>query len=201
LTDAAAPPKQALSSTDTSKDSGALGAIIPTAIGCCRLVAQQSGVVLRIIHRPGTLRSYIGEFPSILRVLYWPRLEVEFMTKRMLSFSSEKHVGTHHEMIIYKLFGNLRGSPHAYEFQEELRGKIADGLSRIVIDLENVEKIDSAGLGILASVMWSASQAGGGMVLASIPPIVEKLLGIAMLLDRIERADTREAAIAMLDQA
>jgi len=106
------------------------------------------------------------------------------MSKRKLSFSSEILEGTDSQIIVYTLFGYLYGSPHSYEFQEEVRGKIASGVSRIVIDLEAVEKIDSAGLGILASVMWSASQAGGGMVLAAVPPTVEKLLGIAMLLDR-----------------
>jgi anti-anti-sigma factor len=126
-------------------------------------------------------------------------LEVEVMTKRKLSFSSEVPEGTANEMIVYTLFGCLYGSPESYEFQEEVRENIAGGVSRIVIDLESVEKIDSAGLGILASVMWSASQAGGGMVLASVPPTVKKLLGIAMLLDRIDHADTREAAIAMLE--
>jgi anti-anti-sigma factor len=127
-------------------------------------------------------------------------LEVETMSKRKLSFSSEIPEGTDRQIIVYTLYGYLYGSPPSYEFQDEVRGKIAGGVSRIVIDLEAVEKIDSAGLGILASVMWSASQAGGGMVLASVPPTVEKLLGIAMLLDRIDHAETCEKAIALLDR-
>ena len=37
------------------------------------------------------------------------------------------------------------------------------------------------------------------MVLASVPKQVEKLLGIVMLLDHIDHADDRAAAIAMLE--
>ena len=65
---------------------------------------------------------------------------------------------------------------------------------------QDEDTLDSAGIGILASVMWSASQAGGGMVLASLPATVEKLLGIVMLLDRIDHADSRESALAKLRQ-
>ncbi len=118
------------------------------------------------------------------------------MVKKKFEFSSESpDDGT----IIYTLTGFLFGSSEAYGFQEGLREKIASGVKKIVIDLAAVERIDSAGLGILASVMWSASQAGGQMVLTELPKQVEKLLDMALLLDRIDHADSREAALAMLE--
>jgi anti-anti-sigma factor len=86
----------------------------------------------------------------------------------------------------------------AYEFQDEVRRKVAGGSRKIVIDLAGVERIDSCGIGILASRMWSASQVNGGMVLAAVPRQVEKLLQIVMLLDHIDHAVSREAAIALL---
>ena len=123
------------------------------------------------------------------------------MTKKRLEYGSETVVGTGYEVIVYTLTGALMGMPTSYELQDEVRGRIADGAHRIVLDLEGVTKIDSAGVGILASLMWSASQAGANLVLATLPPTVEKILGIAMLLERIDHADSRAAAIAMLGPA
>jgi len=121
------------------------------------------------------------------------------MTKRTLQYSSESPAGSGRGLIVYALKGHLCGTPPSYEFQDEVREKIGAGTRKIVIDLGGVERIDSCGIGILASLMWSASQAGGGMVLASVPKHVEKLLGIVMLLDHIDHADDRAAAIAMLE--
>lgn len=104
-------------------------------------------------------------------------------------------------IVIYAPSGPLCGTSPSYELLEEIRGQIAGGTNKIVIDLARVEKIDSCGIGILASVMWSASEAGGKMVLASVPPYVERLLGIVMLLDRIDHADDRAAAIALLESS
>jgi len=123
------------------------------------------------------------------------------MTKSALEFTSETADGTEHAIAVYALSGSLCGTAPSYELLEEIRRQIAGGTNRIVIDLARAEKIDSCGIGILAAVMWSASQAGGKMVLASVPPYVEKLLGIVMLLDRIDHADSREQAIAILESS
>lgn len=121
------------------------------------------------------------------------------MVKRPLEYSSEAQ-GHGGDVLVYVLKGALVGSTHSYEVQEEVRRAIVGGARRLVLDLEGVTKIDSAGVGILASLMWSASQAGAGLVIAALPPTVEKILGIAMLLDRIDHADSRDAAIAKLER-
>jgi len=100
---------------------------------------------------------------------------------------------------IYALSGALFASDDAYAFQQQVRDEIAAGARKIVIDLSAVEKIDSSGIGILVALMWSASRAGGGLVLAAIPPRVEKILEIAKLLDHIDHAESEAAALTMLD--
>jgi anti-sigma B factor antagonist len=101
---------------------------------------------------------------------------------------------------VFSLKGSLFGSTDAYAFQQQVRDRIGEGASKVVIDLSGVDKIDSSGIGILVAVMWSASRAGGGMVLASIPPKVEKILEIAMLLDHIDHADSVDAALELLQR-
>ncbi len=102
---------------------------------------------------------------------------------------------------VITLSGNLFGTSRGYELQNEVREKISGGSTRIVLDLAAVDRIDSSGIGILMTMMWSASQAGGRFVLASIPPRVEKVLGIVMLLDHIDHAGSVQEALAKLEGA
>jgi len=102
---------------------------------------------------------------------------------------------------VYTLTGDLYSNTDGYGFQEEVRGKIAAGAKGIVIDLAGVKRIDSSGIGILVAVMWSASNAGGKLVLAALSPKVHDVLSIAMLLDHIDHADSTEEALAKLEAA
>lgn len=103
------------------------------------------------------------------------------------------------QTLICRLHGDLYGSPEAYAFQDDLRDRIAAGRRKVVLDLAQAGKIDSSGVGILVALMWSCYQAKGAMVLASLPPIIEKVLGIAMLLDRMTHAGSVDEALAKLD--
>jgi len=100
---------------------------------------------------------------------------------------------------IYTLSGNFFGSPEGYAFQETVRQNIAAGARRVIIDLEKIDRIDSSGIGILMALMWSASQAGAGLVLAAVSPTVEKVLSVAMLLEHIEHAGSVDEALSKLD--
>ena len=90
------------------------------------------------------------------------------MTSTRLEFTKETFDDL--GIVLYAPTGSLCGTAPSYELLEEIRSQIASGNTKIVIDLERVDRIDSCGIGILASVMWSASQAGGKMVVASVPP-------------------------------
>jgi anti-anti-sigma factor len=100
---------------------------------------------------------------------------------------------------IYTLSGDLYGNSGGYAFQEEVRQRIAGGATGVIIDLSDVAKMDSAGIGILVAIMWSASNAGGKLVLAALSPKVRDLLSIAMLMDHIDHADSVQEALAKLD--
>jgi anti-anti-sigma factor len=122
------------------------------------------------------------------------------MVRTPLEYRREIAQGTDHEIVVFTLFGDLCGRTRSYELQDEVRSAVASGSRWIVVDLAAVPKIDSAGVGILASLMWSASQAGGGLVMVAVPSKIEKVLEIAMLLDRIDHADSVQEAIGILDR-
>ena len=107
---------------------------------------------------------------------------------------------THGDQVrIFTLSGNFVGSKDAYAFQDEVRQVASSGIRGIVIDFATVQRIDSAGVGIVVAMMWSASQAGGRLILAALPERIREVLSIAMLLDHVDHTDTVQEALAKLD--
>jgi len=115
--------------------------------------------------------------------------------RKRLEFSAEPY----DDAWVYTVSGDLHGTGGGYEFQDDVRERVVTGARKIVVDLSSVNRIDSSGIGILVTVMWSASKAGGGLVLAGLQERVEKVLSIAMLLDHIDHADTVDAALRKLE--
>lgn len=98
--------------------------------------------------------------------------------------------------LLYRLSGWLYGTKSGYAFQEEVRQKVASGSKRFVIDLTDVQRIDSCGIGILAASIFSAQKAGAGMVLAAMPANIQRMLGLTMFLDHVAHADSVDEAMA-----
>lgn len=73
-------------------------------------------------------------------------------------------------------------APAALQFKEDMRGLTADGTGRFVLDLAQVEFIDSSGLGAVVAAMKQLSP-GQSLELAALQPIVEKVF-------RLTRMDT-----------
>jgi len=65
--------------------------------------------------------------------------------------------------------------------KEKIFLEIADGNSKMVLDLKKVQEMDSSGLGALLFGKRQASNAGGNIVLVSVSPAVQSLLRIAQL--------------------
>lgn len=73
-------------------------------------------------------------------------------------------------------------------------GTLAAGRKRIVLNLGNVDYIDSAGLGILVASAASARNAGGELKLVSLTRRVRDLMQITRLSTLFEVYDTVEKA-------
>ena len=100
---------------------------------------------------------------------------------------------------VYTASGHLYGLSGGYAFQDEVRQTVAAGARKIVVDLSSVKSIDSSGVGILMTIMFSTSQAGGGVVMAGLPQKLKDVLSMAMLLEHIDHAATVDEALAKLD--
>ncbi len=81
----------------------------------------------------------------------------------------------------------------AIQFKEDMRKETLEGPSRVILDLAQVEFIDSSGLGAIVAAM---KQLGGGrrLDLAGLTPTVEKVF-------RLTRMDTVFNLFPTLDDA
>ncbi len=76
------------------------------------------------------------------------------------------------------------------------RSLIAEGKKKIVLNMNNVEYIDSAGLGILVATHVSAQIQGASLKLSNLGRKFHEVLQITKLLTVFEVCDTEAAAVA-----
>ena len=92
-----------------------------------------------------------------------------------------------------------RGSIVYREEAAGLTGQVSELLSdygRVVLNLSEVESVDSSGLGSLAMICLFAKATGSRVSLCSVPPQVQKLLHLTNLRTVLEIHPTEAAALA-----
>lgn len=100
------------------------------------------------------------------------------------------------QAVVIHLHGRLRGKPECFEFQETARKSAGTG-RRLVLDLGDVERVDSAGVGILATLYTSAQNGGGELVLAALRPEVHRVLDVLWFLRVLRHTGTVGEALAL----
>jgi anti-anti-sigma factor len=73
---------------------------------------------------------------------------------------------------------------------------LASGATRIVVNLEQVNYVDSAGLGALIEMHRKTKAKGGGLKLCQLRPKLREALEMARLLPLFETAPSETAAVA-----
>jgi anti-sigma B factor antagonist len=98
----------------------------------------------------------------------------------------------------------VRGEIHvssAPELSDCLASVMERGVTALVLDLSEVEFIDSTGLSVLLNVLRRLTQRGGSLVIVCTNPTVLRLFEITRLESTFDIVSTREEAIARLRQA
>lgn len=99
-----------------------------------------------------------------------------------------RHDGT---TTVVELSGRF-DAPTAPNVKAQLVGLIASGQSKLVINLGNVDFIDSAGLGVLVSCLRRCVANGGDLCLAEVPEFARSIFELTRL-TRVFRIDQSEA--------
>jgi anti-sigma B factor antagonist len=100
------------------------------------------------------------------------------------------------QTLIFGLKGKIMGGPESLEFHEQLKKAIASGQKKIVLDLGDVEWMNSSGLGLLISALTTTRNAGGEMKLARATDKINSLLVITKLNSVFETLPTVDNAVA-----
>ena len=105
---------------------------------------------------------------------------------------SERLMG---DVAILDLSGKLMGGPpDSDKFKEKIYDLIDRGINKVVVDLGEVRRMNSSGLGILISTFTSLKNKDGNLKLAAINETMEGILVMTKLNTIFETYDTSEGA-------
>ena len=106
----------------------------------------------------------------------------------------------HDDLLIFDLSGDL-DTAGAGPVKEEIRNAIDEGARRILINLEGVPYIDSAGLGARVSVLKRAREQGGTVWLCALGDQVRMVIELTRLQNVFDIfRDVDEAIAEILDE-
>jgi anti-anti-sigma factor len=97
---------------------------------------------------------------------------------------------------VLSLKGRLALGQESSGLRTMIDNLLAAGATRIIINLEHVHYVDSAGLGTLIELHRKAKTKGGRLLLCHLGPKLQQAVEIARLLPLFETSPTEAAAIA-----
>ncbi|MEK6795141.1 MAG: STAS domain-containing protein [Spirochaetota bacterium] len=83
------------------------------------------------------------------------------------------------------------------EIESEFEKMIDGGVTRMVLDLKQVEYLSSSGLRIFISAMRKLKEKKGRLVLCNVTPMVKKIFKIVELEDIFEIQDSLDKAVSV----
>lgn len=89
----------------------------------------------------------------------------------------------------------------APEIKSDLHSLIESGSIRLVVNLEKMDFIDSAGLGVLVSCLRRTAAEGGDLRLAEVPPFCRSIFELTRLTRVFEVTESVEQAVSAVAQA
>ena len=102
---------------------------------------------------------------------------------------------------VVKISGRIELGEGSAAVREVLRDLLARGRKKIVLDLADVDYIDSAGLGALVSAFTSVRNEGGDLKLVYLTEKVQDLLQMTKLYTVFDIFDNETAAIKSFDKS
>jgi anti-sigma B factor antagonist len=98
-------------------------------------------------------------------------------------------------VVILDVKGKMMGGPDATVFQDAIKTELANGRKNFVINLAEVDWMNSSGLGSLIGGLTTIRNAGGDMKLSAVTDKIHSLLMITKLVTIFESYETVEDAV------
>ena len=109
-----------------------------------------------------------------------------------------KH-GKHSDIAVITLYGPL-DTVASYSFQEQMHMLRQTGLYRYIIDLQHLDYISSAGIGVFPGMLNELQQHKGGLVFVQVPVKIYKLFEMIGLINLFPVMESIERAIEEFDK-
>jgi anti-sigma B factor antagonist len=104
------------------------------------------------------------------------------------------------DVIVLALDGRMVLGEETTGFREKVKGLLAEGKKKIVLNVENVTEIDSSGLGAFVAAHRSAASQGALMRLCHLGAKFKETLQITKLLTVFDVSDTEIEAVRALSR-
>jgi anti-sigma B factor antagonist len=105
---------------------------------------------------------------------------------------TQRHV---QDVVILDIDGQIMGGPDSEVFQQTIQSLLTSGKSKIVVNLQSVNWMNSTGLGILISGFSLLDKSGGKMKLLHVSERIASLLEITKLSSIFESYREESAAV------
>lgn len=102
--------------------------------------------------------------------------------------------GNQADIAVLQVYGSL-DTVSAYTFQEQLEALIHSGWYRFIIDLDQLEYISSAGIGVFPAISGELQWYDGEIMFARVPEKIYKLFELVGLTTQFTITDTVEQAL------
>ncbi len=100
-----------------------------------------------------------------------------------------------HGVNVLDIEGRIVLGEESNSFRERVKGLLAAGKKKIVLNLANVSYIDSAGLGTLVAAFHSARSQGATLKLTNLGSKFKEILQVTKLITVFDTYDSEAAAI------
>jgi anti-sigma B factor antagonist len=98
-------------------------------------------------------------------------------------------------VVVLQLDGRIVLGEESNALREQVKGLLAKGEKKIVLNMTNVTYIDSAGLGTLVASHHSAKSQGAGLRLSNLGSKFQEVLQVTKLLTVFDVYDSETAAV------
>ena len=104
-------------------------------------------------------------------------------------------------VVVLDLDGRIVLGEESGTFRETVKGLLAEGKKKIVLNMSNVTQIDSSGLGTLVAAHSSAKAAGASLRLSNLGARFNELLQVTKLYTVFDVSETEADAVRDLAKA
>lgn len=101
--------------------------------------------------------------------------------------------------VVMTLNGRFVSGEECESFRTKIKEFLANNQTRIIVDLADVSRVDSTGIGASVEAVILTARAGGQLKLSRVPRLIRNILSTHRLLQAFEVYENEDAALASFD--